>query len=400
MPSQILHILFGEDVIAEIYSRIRARFGIVAEKAMGKIIRDYSTAFALGCQGPDIFYHSQRRRPVALEYGTLLHRRGYGVFTAVLLKMGLPDPPPDEEDIRLHRREKGINALGAYALGFMTHAFLDRFCHPYIVYKSVTLPSVAAKGGVETLGRHAHPFFERIIDVLMLALLRGKAAASWDQEAALADICDRPPLGLKELLARSLQASFPERAGGDLKLSRRMDNTFADAAHFYRATAPANTSIHSRNIRRSFPQDGPFNSPFYADEAQGMAAPDRRSLVYRYPEELPLDIDYLNLRRDTWFYPAGEEREDSRSFPDIYAQAVKAAADSLSVCIVRYLEKGFFPIKEAAQSIGNSSLSVQDENGRPCAVTRTCPLPLEKVIEQQGKLRSADSYFSFSTEAS
>ncbi|GHV38836.1 hypothetical protein AGMMS49546_09890 [Spirochaetia bacterium] len=384
MPSQILHTLFGEDVIAEIYSRIRTRFGIVAEKALEKITREYRTAFALGCQGPDIFYHNQRTRPVALEYGTLLHRRGCGMFTAVLLKMGLPDPPPDEEDIRLHRREKGINALGAYALGFMTHAVLDRFCHPYIVYKSVTLPPPKGRGervaapvlaaGPESsslppgsLGRHAHPFFERIIDALMLALLRGRAVSSWDQEAVLADICDRPPLGLKELLARSLQASFPERAGNDPKLALRMDNTFADAAHFYRATAPANTSLRFCG--------GPSGPP-HAGERW-----DRRDLIYVYPEAIPLDIDYLNLRRSPWFYPAGEEREDRRSFPEIYAQALKAAADSLSVFIIRYLEEGFFPIKEAAQSIGNSGLSVQDENGKPCAVTRTGPLPLDKVLE-------------------
>ncbi|GHU92914.1 hypothetical protein FACS189479_03150 [Spirochaetia bacterium] len=369
MPSQILHTLFGEDVIAEIYSRIKGRFAFTAQKALEKITGNYSAAFTLGCQGPDIFYHNQRTRPVALEYGTLLHRRGYGMFTSALLKMGLPDPPPDEEDIRLGRREKGINALGVYALGFMTHAVLDRFCHPYIVYKSVTLPLPASarpdpgKGGAVTLGRHAHPFFERIIDVLMLALLRGKAASSWDQASTLAEICHRPPLGLKELLARSLRASFPERAGQDPRLAQRIDNTFADAAHFYRETAPAQTS------RRS--------------------PPDRRALVYIYPEALPLDIDYLNLRCSPWFYPAGEEREDRRSFPEIYAQAVRAAADSLSVFIVQYLEKGFFPIAEAARSIGSSGLSVQDENGKPCAVTRTCPLPLEKVIEQQERVRPA-----------
>jgi hypothetical protein len=96
MPAQILHSLFGEDVIAEIFSRIHPRFGGAAEKAMEKIRGEYKAAFALGCQGPDIFYHSQMRRPVALEYGALLHRRGYGVFTAALLKMGLPDPPPGE----------------------------------------------------------------------------------------------------------------------------------------------------------------------------------------------------------------------------------------------------------------------------------------------------------------
>ena len=127
MPSQVLHTLFGEDIVGEIYRRLGGRFGIVADKALEKINRTYPAVFALGCQGPDIFYHGQRTRPVAVEYGGLLHRRGYGVFTASLLKMGLPDPPPDEEDIRAGRREKGINALGVYSLGFMTHAILDRF---------------------------------------------------------------------------------------------------------------------------------------------------------------------------------------------------------------------------------------------------------------------------------
>ncbi|MDR3139628.1 MAG: hypothetical protein LBT95_08140, partial [Treponema sp.] len=76
MPSQILHTLFGEDVISGIYRRIGRDFGIVADKALEKIRLHYKAAFTLGCQGPDIFYHNQRARPVALEYGALLHRRG------------------------------------------------------------------------------------------------------------------------------------------------------------------------------------------------------------------------------------------------------------------------------------------------------------------------------------
>ena len=104
MPAQILHSLFGEDVITGIHSRLAGRYGIIADKALEKILYAYKPAFVLGCQGPDIFYHSRQRRPVGLEYGSLLHRRGAGIFTAGLLKMGLPDPPPDEEDIRAHRR--------------------------------------------------------------------------------------------------------------------------------------------------------------------------------------------------------------------------------------------------------------------------------------------------------
>jgi hypothetical protein len=385
MPSQILHTLFGEDVTGEIYRRIGPRFGIVADTAWEKISREYRAAFFLGCQGPDIFYHNQRTRPVALEYGTLLHRRGYGLFSAVLLKMGLPDPPPDAEDIRMGRRERGINALGAYSLGFMTHAVLDRFCHPYIVYKSQhpdPESGIAAgrkAGRAERprsppaqglLGRGAHPFFERILDALMLRRLRGQEVSSWDQDM-LAGILENPPLGLKELLCRALTAGFPERAGKDRKLVQRIDNAFLDAAFFYRLTAPQKTSLHRA------PASGPEVEP-------GV-------LAYLYPEHVPGDIDFLNLSRGAWFDPGkppgAGEAPDTRSFPDIYAEAVKAAADSLSPCITDYLESGMFPIGKAARSIGNGGLSLQDEDGRPCAPLRTSPLPLEKVLAAQIKLR-------------
>jgi hypothetical protein len=362
MPAQILHTLFGEDVIREIHRSIAPGFGILADKALEKIQGPYKTAFVLGCQGPDIFYHSRSSRPVALEYGTLLHRRGAGMFTAGLLKLGLPDPPPDGEDIRQGRREKGITALGAYALGFMTHAILDRQAHPYIVYKS----GWAAPSKTEAL-RFArfHAFLERIIDVTMLEQLRGEKAADWDQEGLLAEICDDPPPGLKELLCRALIAAFPERAGKDEKLPVRIGNTFTDCAVFYRETAPRRTSL----------------------AAWKRAAPGPEILAFLYPENLPGGIDFLNLQKQVWYYPAGNSGEDRRSFPEIYAGAIEAASLAMTPVIARYLETGTFPVREAAGAIGNGGLSIQDAEGRPCAPTRTDPLPLDEALRQQAEMR-------------
>jgi len=365
MPSQILHTLFGEDIIKGLYSRLKkefgTRFGLLAEKALERITGEYHSAFVLGCQGPDIFYHSQGRKPVGLSIGTLLHRRGYGFFTARLLKMGLPDPPPDEDDIRNHRREKGINAMGCYALGFMTHALLDRHCHPYIVYKTE---------------KKYHAFFERIIDVLMLKELRGKDISAWDQNSTLSSICVHPPLGLKELIARALVETFPEKVGTDKKLAQRIDNTFADCSNFYTLTCPQRTalSVQSPDLDRALTIFGP------------------NAIFYIYPEQLPDEIDFLNRKHAPWHYPYippsyGAPPCDTRSFPELYADALNAGLNALAPCIIQYLATGIFPIPEAARSIGNLSLSIQDENGHPCQPNLTDPLPLGEVLRQQGALR-------------
>jgi hypothetical protein len=351
MPSQILHTLFGEDVITAVYRSLASRFGPAAYKALEEILVPCRAAFALGCQGPDIFYHSQGRRPVGLEYGALLHRRGAGLFSAGLLRLGLPGPPP--EDSRQDRRAKGPGALGAYALGFMTHAFLDRAAHPYIIYKSVY-----------------HAFFERIVDVLMLRELRGEEASSWDQEALLAQTCAAPPPGLKELLARALVLAFPDRAGKDAKLMARIDNTFADCASFYRLTSPRRTSLKNAG-------------------AGGEETLSRGLLELVYPEDLE-GLDFLNLKKEPWYYPAGDGGEDRRSFPELCAGAAAQAAGSLSPVIAGYLETGIFPLQEAARAIGDGGLSLQDGEGRPCAPTRVSPLPLDQVLRHQAELRGLE----------
>ena len=337
MPSVILHTMFGEDV----FFALRAVFPV--EKISGGL----RGAFVLGCQGPDIFYHSQRSRPVALEYGSLLHRRGFGVYAANLLKTTLSGAETD--------------ANSAYSLGFMTHAALDRACHPYIIYR----------------GGNYHSFFERILDALMLKKLRGLEPASWDQEIALASVCENPPPGLKEIIAASLAETFPERAGKDRSLARRIDNAFIDCARFYNMSSPS-------KIAGAFRAGSNEKRPVFT----------RRALNYVYPENLPAEIDFLNLNRKPWRYPhisAGGKipQDDNRSFPEIYSDAVNSAAASFAPCFVT-LSGGTFPFDEIVEKIGNGGLSIQDENGKRCSPNLTDPLPLEEVMKQQAMFRGVE----------
>jgi hypothetical protein len=343
MPSQILHIVFGEDVIAGLCNRLPEN--ALLNAALEKIGGDYHGVFALGCQGPDIFYHSRRLRPVALEYGALLHRRDYGTFAATLLKTALGGD--------------GNYALRAYALGFMTHAVLDRACHPYIIYRS---------------GKEYHAFFERIIDVLMLEKLRSRNPVGMNSEEALAHFCENPPAGLKELIALCLAAAFPERVKKDRSLALRIDNALADSARFYRMTSPA--KVHSI---------------LQGASASGGSGFTYRSLNFVYPENLSRTTDFLNLNHNLWHYPyvprGGCQKDDNRSFLEIYAGALETAVDAFVPCVMRYMNTGVFPFDETTRAIGNDCLSIQDEDGKPCTPNLHELFPFDDVLKQQAKIR-------------
>ena len=197
MPAQILHVLFGQDALlraADTNAKPELASFVTA------LLAEYGSAFALGCQGPDIFYHSQHLRPVAIQYGTLLHRRGYGSFCVALLARLLLRETPSRGALA-----SLLSVEGAYALGFATHAFLDRGTHPYIVSKA----GWVAPSRPET-ARYArcHAFFERILDALMLERLRGVSSAAWNQEAILASACEMPDEGVKVLILKPSSTRF------------------------------------------------------------------------------------------------------------------------------------------------------------------------------------------------
>jgi hypothetical protein len=159
-------------------------------------------------------------------------------------------------------------------------------------------------------------------------------------------------------------------------LDRRIDNAHRDSAGFYRHTDPGETSFLQP---RGTPQEQAALQRRIAGEAP---------LAYIYPEALPRDIDYLNRERRTWQYPLVEGGRDARSFPEIYAQALETALGTLGPLAAAYSETGSPPDGETiARRIGNGGLSIQDREGKPCPATRSEPLPLERVLEQQRQAR-------------
>ncbi|MFQ3547056.1 MAG: zinc dependent phospholipase C family protein [Termitinemataceae bacterium] len=357
MPAQVLHVLFGKAVINECTIRLRNTYGNRFDASIEKLHTTYAPAFALGCQGPDIFYHNQRRKPVSIEYGSLLHRRNYGTFVTELLRRTL---------------SPALTSLGAYALGFVTHAFLDRAAHPYIVYKSgrvsVQQPETAKYA-------RAHAFFERILDVEMLTLLEGISIDAWDQERLIARACEEPPVYLAETLAETFRTVFPERACKDPLLVARMQNALLDAGTFYRITNPMRTAMNNRKI----------------DEAvyfsvKNIYKPDISSVALIYPEKYPLSVDYLNLAHAPWQHPCKRGEIDYRSFVDIYSQTCSECVKIMYTFIANFIDTHHLP-EHPELMIGNHGLSIVDGYGKPCKPLHSDPLPIDEILGQQYMMR-------------
>jgi hypothetical protein len=350
MASQITHILAGEEALhraaPELASTVLARAG---------------GYFRYGCQGPDIFYHNQRTKPSGLHYGSLAHRREYGR----IVEGALGAAPPG--------RFRPDEPVGAYLLGMATHAAVDRATHPFIVYFSGWhSPSIP---GTERF-RSCHPFFERLLDVALLGSLRGETPADFDIEALLAppniEEAARADEGIVALWAAGLRTAYPQAAGGDFLLERRIGNALIDGRYFYAITNPAVTALNRR-------REDWFA---YLDDRVGY-----RSISLVYPDALPEGMDPMNLTGIRWLHPAGDGRSSTESYLDLVKKAVEDADAAIRLLIEAFARGEAEP--GLAERIGNGGLSITDRSGLTIAPRVADPLLLAELMAAEYQRRLA-----------
>ncbi len=320
----------------------------------------YYPFFCLGCQGPDLFYHNQRTKPSAIEYGSLLHRRSYGDFAGTLLALALE---------KFSRQTDSEQAM-AFAFGFFMHPFLDRVLHPYIIYKSGSVHP-----GALQMARSAqyHMLLERIIDVLMVERNAQTPLSSYDQHSLLVEPAFNGASNLLPLLAAAIREVFPERVQKDTRLEERLFNSFRDAARFYSLTDP----------KRAVTYDFPL--PYDEQRSRALTA-------MLYPLSVGLEYDFLNLKNHTWCHPCDAQRRSRASVPELFEEAVQKSAQGLAFV---FLESASccpqqMDLRESIQKVvGNHSLSVNDERAQHCLPRVYDPFPLDEILEQQFLLRKS-----------
>lgn len=338
MPSHVTHLLFAEDV--------------AADTGLSSFAQGGKRAFlVLGAQGPDIFYHNQRRKPSGLSYGSLIHRHDYGALCAEMAGWGW------EHDLEVD------SWLGAWVAGFASHAILDRHTHPYINYFA---------GWVEPGDPHTnrfrsmHPFLERLIDVEVLRRLRKRHPVDIGFYSAVNCGVEPPPDWL-DMMSGSLSATF-SKAARDVDLRKRLTAAYLDTMGYYSFTDVVDKHYLETAVER--------------EDAGQIGA---RWLSIVHPPEVPSEVDVLNMSRTTWCHPCSHLEIHQESFLDLYAAARAEAAKATELMAktwTRAMRTGGDHTAEkqvVTEAVGNGNLSDGRPHPRPCEKRHAGPLPLREL---------------------
>lgn len=339
MPSHVTHLLHAEEIVAR--SAHAADIGAVLHAP----VNDY---LVLGAQGPDIFYHNQRRRPTGLAYGSLMHRRGYGATVAAMWEWA-------------REHGAGIDSwASAFIVGFASHAILDRHTHPYINARS----GWPEPGKPETdRFRSMHPFLERLIDVALLDRMRGIHPNELDFHHRVS--CgESPPQRWVELMSHALAAAY-RKAADDTRLSERLASAYLDSMGYYRYTNHVDPVHLEAGLRRE--ENGEVGS---------------RWLSIVHPLSVPSSVDVLNLEHTEWPHPCSRHESSTADFPELYDRAVAegaAVVDSIVDAWDLPVAEGKARIEAA---VANWNLSDGRPAERPCGKRFAAPLPLREAQER------------------
>ncbi len=333
MPSHFTHLIFAEEAMT----------GALGDEAT-PILRNHGNLLRFAAQGPDIFYHNQRTMPTGLRFGVALHKHGYGTLVGELVR----------EALRLGMGPG--TELGAFIMGFATHAILDRHTHPYIIHFAGW-----DEGGRQGDNRtyHTHPFLERILDLLVLAERRGVAPAAFDF-LSLVRLGHGLPYPVIKALVKGFHAQFPSFARKSLDRAR-VENAYHDTIFFYKLTNHLNAELPRLAWKK--------------DRREGFRQ-HRLGLIH--PREVPPGIDFLNREGRPWCHPCDDTAISREGFLDLYVRALDESVRATKV--LHAALSGHAPIEEAAAAVGDLSL---DTGRDPCTLRFANPFPLREILDEE-----------------
>jgi hypothetical protein len=194
MPGFTTHYLFGIDA----YRSIRT-------SSIRQNLKYNHSAYALGLQGPDLFFYYLPSYLMHREnIGALAHRKDTGAFFTNLL---------DSRSL-FEGKEHSLAIADAYIMGFLGHYTLDCAVHPYVYaftgYTPATPPS-----NTEYFGQHA--YFETEIDNELLLRKKQLLPSQFRQNTTI-HLTPSQRKVIVEMLVHAYRNTYPDILASEVLL--------------------------------------------------------------------------------------------------------------------------------------------------------------------------------------
>lgn len=276
MPGFATHYLFGVDAYRQL-----------APGRLKKNLKTNRSAFALGLQGPDLFFYYLPSYLLHREnLGALAHDSSTAAFLTYLI----------ESRRQFAGHEKQQNIADAYILGFLGHYTLDCTVHPY-VYAFTGYTPETPQGNLEYFGQHA--YFETEIDNILLCRKKHICPSQFHQGRTIR----LTPLQ-KKVIVRMLVHAYRSAYPGTL------------ATEVLLGGAPLWMRLGTRLFR------DPSGQKKVLVRLMERIVLGRAFLSPMVPSDHYRFIaDPLNQRRRTWVHPWSKKQSDA-SFRDLYQKAL------------------------------------------------------------------------------
>ncbi len=302
MPGFTTHYLFGQQT----YQRLRT-------SRIKQNVQKYHTVYALGLQGPDIFFYDILSLILSDQNpGSIAHTADTHRFLKNLLESPRIFPDKREQEI-----------AQAYILGYIGHYLLDVVCHPYIY--AMTRYNQREKGYI---GRHIR--LETDLDTALLWFYQRRHPSEFHQNETI-DISKEQRRVVSSLLNYAFTRTYSRLGPTRRRIVQAIHGMQVGTRLLYDPTGRKKTLV--RRIERIVP-GYPMLSSLIAND---------KELFYKDP---------CNTRHAGWRNPWDEEMVSTESFFDLFERAQEEYQSMLDEAAEFLAEKHTEEEKQRAVSKG------------------------------------------------
>ena len=305
MPSFLTHCLFAEDVL-----------GLIEDERTKEKIKDRMALYYLGAQGPDIFFYYKAKPWVRYDgvekLGHLMHDDKTADFFISSL-----DYIKKIRDAGNTDKFCAYSDLLAYIAGYLCHFALDLTAHPLIHYRA----GIDTQKNKETHRYHNyHKLLESTIDTCMLDIKKRVQAYKYKSFILIED--SKKYTGcIGSFYTELIQKVYGIEISGQ------------------QAAAAVNDMIEILKI---------FYDPYGLKRIffrlfEFLINKKGEITTAMHPRQLSSKIDYLNLNHEIYFHPCSKDIKSSKSFIDLYGEALLLAAKFINAGINYIMDKETLP---------------------------------------------------------